>query len=1108
MVSVHSSVSNVSSSVLLNEGEKVAANSPSEKKSFKFTKKKSSLSSKMEEEDSASGMSRENVAFLEESAIISSTTSNGGSGSGSGSSIKSVSDDEGEGEEEPEPDNKVKNKKKKKETKEPSPTTPQPPAVLNLRKSEPETTVIGRVPKAKALWMYENLMKNPERRKAIVTDHVVSRSRGETASDGVDHDSNTYEILIMRFLADAANNPNHDGTFPMTYRPSIHGYGRRYSNRVNSVQTQGLSRKVRHTLLKGVARDFDGVNCFQVIALQLCEKNNIDWPSLKYYVANQKLVVETAVSEGCSKAVVKNQHLRVLHNGASSKTKWPTTSQFLSGRLTLFKAEADVALPRLVNDTSLGVMVQEKIISKFSSKKEEKAKKKAVEEGKAGESKEIWTNPFGRNIGLQCQNVEDALLTSWVKTAEKFGADLRDINFDGFMVDEDTWCHKREADFLKQAEEDAYIATGFRVPLIHKSMDEAFDIDEDELNECQRRVDEADANGEGTSLVILDDAWKKEVPGDADFNKPELCQAVVEFEAKAESFVVKDLTVMNRGADMEFVNDVSAGRFLCYQFIKEKTIFPVRVSSDSQADIYVHNPRVSNKISMSHSVLLNLVESMKGLMLKKKGGTVCPPTHSEWKSICDVVRTACEGYDMSADIIMDFNYSTMGKSFYKNGYYDFAKGRFISRKEDPQAVTMVRIERDFWSSEEWSALSHDDPSVKEVWDNLIVPFGIDDVERHGRLRILARAQGGHFSDKKSRFCIDHGERDASKGTEQTIRKRAFGKFPSGYVTTGTAPIVPERGVSDPALANKEVISSGSYLARHKITNETPNLGGVNGVVLLDGERIKMIEGADEITGRVLFGKDMQVVPIAFESMAMNTVPPIKGPVNCLDNTAYFNLPYQFVSEETISTCKGIPCLKKSDPEIKKKCNQPEWIKAYTWLVYNAWRPEPFDPSSVKDASDRNRGLRSERFKGAVSEIVDGSFTNEHSLFSTVFDRPNADDLKNLESFKSSEWFIPTHQIAEIWRRGFDEKGSKTNIKSIVEGVKNLASPDKGFEDIVNCLKVAAYMGRLGGIVNKTRQYVSIGGGKRKQYMGYSGIRWSRDLPDLQKSDDDDDGDGE
>ena len=948
-----------------------------------------------------------------------------------------------------------------------------------LRKSEKETVVTGRIPKARALWMYEHLMAHPEVRDQIVSEHVVSRSRGDTASDGQDHDSKTYEVLVMRFLASAANNPNADGTFDMTFRPSKHGYGRRYSNRVNSIQTQGLSRKVRHTLLKGVARDYDGVACFQVIARQLCQKNNISWPSLDNYVDNLSSIIKMAEAEGCGKPTVKNQHLRVLHNGASSKTKWPTKSVSLAARLTQFKAEADVAIPQLVNDTALGAMVQEKIIDRFESSKDAKARAKAFD--KEGGQLVYYKNPFGRNIGLQCQNIEDALLTSWAKTVNRFGGDLRDLCFDGLMVDEDTWCADRESEFLKQAEEDAFESTGFRVPIIHKAMDEGFTIPPEELEACEARVAAA---SEGGDLVALDDKWKKAVKGDVGFGE-EKCEAVVEFETKANTFVVKDLTTMNKGADMVFANDVAAGRFLGYQFAKEGTILPVKVSNDSALELYVHNPSLSNLISKSDASLLNVVESMKGLRLKGRGDEKVQPNHAQSKSICDVIRTYAINTDLADDIFARLNSETCGKVFFRNGYYDLAKGRLVSREEDGKAVAMVRVERDFYDESEWSALSWEHPAVMEVYKHVIEPFGTTDIERMGRLRVTGRAIGGHFLDRSSRNTIEVGDRRSSKGTHQTLLVNSFGQFPNGYVSSGTAPVVPEKGVSDPALANKELISSGSHIARIRIMNETPNLVGVHGVVCLDGEAVKAREGCDPITGRLLYGQDTRFVPISFDFMAMNGVPPIRGAVDCMDFTAYFNMPYQFVEPEVIAKCKNIPCLRPSDPTIKDKCRNPEWIKAFTWMVFNSWKPIPFDPKGP-EVSDRNRELRAAAFKELTKDKVEGVFKSEHVLFAAALKQPGH---KDLETYDPKEWFVPSYQVAELWRRGFEEKCSTDNLAKIIDEIKRLPPPAKGNHyNLGNERKVAAYLARMNGTVRKGLDRIKMDD-KTFRVNGFHGIKF-------------------
>lgn len=912
---------------------------------------------------------------------------------------------------------------------------------FKLVKTKKEVTIQEYVPRARALWLYKHLQKNPDLLARTSAEHTEKmKGMGTFFSD-----KEAYASSVLNFLRRCLLSPTDNHT--VVYHPNVtHGYGRLFSSRRDSVSIQGLARVFRHTLLAGELIDIDAKNCYPEIICQYAESKGIKFSVLREYVNNRQSILNMA----SSREKAKTSFLKVIFGGAADMGHGLTVDTMLKS----LKKEVKELYPKIyaldANEINILSGVQ-----------------KIKKEGKD------WKNLEGGTVSLLCQCIENALLKEWISVFPE--GSIMALCFDGFMVKSGRFSEEELNALFAKAEEKGFAKTGIRLSLITKEMDEGLPIPEDELEDCEQQIDDGSFREE-LGFENVDGETGKEVSG-----------FLNDYNAKAQTLIVSDLTKLNMGQLFEFENDVEAGRILGYHFLKDGYLHPVRVSNNEPITLYVHNPSISNRISPSKNVLLNMLEGLKILMKKGKGFS--PPNHGQWKSIAEVITTYAENENASDDIIMKLNYSTMGKSFYRNGYYDLAKKRFVSREEDPTAVTMVRIERDFYSEEEWGELSKDHPSVKEVYKNIVEPFGVDEQERFGRLRIIARAQGGHFEDKMGRHCIDQGDRDAGKGTYQNMKKNAFGEFPNGYVTTGSAPTVQGKGVSDPALVNKEMISCGAYLARHKITNETLNSTGSEGIVMLDGEMMKSDEGVDRKMGRLLFGQDMFVIPIAFTSMAMNSVPPVRGDANCLDNTAFFNLPYQFVDSETIKKCKGIPCLRETDPTIKQKCRNPEWIKAFTWLVYDAWRPEPFNPRGP-EVSARNKELRKSYFHGSLSNKGEGCFTSEHSLFSTVFERPSPDDLK---TYNPKEWFVPAYQISEVWARGFEEQDSKANIKLIVESIKKSRPPEKGCEDMSNNKKVGAYLGKLGELVKKDCQRIKIDG-KSRVLRGFSGIRWA-DLPD-------------
>ena len=85
------------------------------------------------------------------------------------------------------------------------------------------------------------------------------------------------------------------GKFKTTYKKSIYdikGLFRSYGDGI-----QGMPSAIRGLLCNGLMTDIDVVNCFPNILMNICEKNEIPCPNLKYYCENrQKLIDEKKVN--------------------------------------------------------------------------------------------------------------------------------------------------------------------------------------------------------------------------------------------------------------------------------------------------------------------------------------------------------------------------------------------------------------------------------------------------------------------------------------------------------------------------------------------------------------------------------------------------------------------------------------------------------------------------------------------------------------------------------------------------------------------------------------------------------------------------------------------
>ena len=975
----------------------------------------------------------------------------------------------------------------------------------------------------------------PDKLASLVQSHKDNRGLESGC-----HDVESYTLGLKTTIllaCSVADKESKIARLPVFYKPSSFGFGRCYAGvnleganesstfpfveaSAKPICAQGMARAARHTLYSRVATDVDIVNCHPVLMAQYGDFNQVCHSGvINNYAANRDSLYTRFESEarsalkrlypddpdypfrvsggGSLKEALKSKvFLKMFYGGAAPEThpvagikSIERDTPFFHSIIQGVKSDLKIIAEHIANRPDL------------HDYRESKAESLALKKAKKG-----YDNIHGVMSSMFFQSLERSIVQAardYIETTLDDETVVVADCYDGLMLnksieeinDPDTM-----RELLRGCEAAALNATGYSVQFVEKPMKEGFVIDKSLCDKADEMFDKfsldldfpASWSAATASAKKLKESHAKYVEigaAAAVAMAAAPCDSLLEYTLKAPTLAVQDLTALNNGNEMTFESDVEAGRFLGYHLIKTGVLYPVRASTDSPIDLYIHNPSVSNRLSSSQSVLLNLLEGLTielGVGKKTKA-----PSHNQWKNIADVLRTYAENEDTSEDIYMRLNRSTVGKVFYRNGLYDLKSKRFVSREEDREAVTMVRVERDFWNSEEWDSLSFESPTVQAVWRNIVEPLGVDDSERNARLRIFARGIGGHFTDKSCRNTFDIGDRDSSKGTCQSMTKAAFGVYPSGYVTTGEAPVMSAFGVSDVALHNKQMISSGCHIARLQFTNELPAIQGKGSEPFLDGDALKAWEGGDAVTGRLLFGKDQRVVPIAFRSMAMNSVPAIKGSGNCTEYSALFDYPYKFVGAEMMAGAgKKLPCLRAADPTIKEKCASESWKLAWTWLVFNAWKDSPVEATGP-EMSRRNLDIRSNKFQenGGEAVKIPGTITSEYAIFARCFHVPNVSELAASSSQKH-DFFLPTYQISEIWNLAKTEENFIDNIDAHIANVQKMPPPPTAMMRKSVDMDVGKFLGRCGDAFKKGRERVRIGD-KLVQVWGFHGFTFAK-----------------
>lgn len=113
------------------------------------------------------------------------------------------------------------------------------------------------------------------------------------------------------------------------FSKSAKTHGRLYAHKAS---LQLLCKELRHTLCKGVYRDYDIVNCAPTIMSQYCSKKDIEAPFLNDYVQNRdKHIQDLMDANSLSRNEIKEVILSVLNGGVAQYEDLPTKTFWMTG---------------------------------------------------------------------------------------------------------------------------------------------------------------------------------------------------------------------------------------------------------------------------------------------------------------------------------------------------------------------------------------------------------------------------------------------------------------------------------------------------------------------------------------------------------------------------------------------------------------------------------------------------------------------------------------------------------------------------------------------------------------------------------------------------------
>lgn len=422
--------------------------------------------------------------------------------------------------------------------------------------------------------------------------------------------------------------------------------------------------------------------------------------------------------------------------------------------------------------------------------------------------------------------------------------------------------------------------------------------------------------------------------------------------------------------------------------------------------------QVNNKWSFNESDVK--IEIMEAGFEKLNSKGEPKPYSSNVDGCSKLFKTLTDLVPNDDQFLNELNHQTLNKVFYKNGYYDLKRGKFI---EDTSTPTIIRIDRDYKDHNyDW-----EHPQVVQFKERVLNIFGNED-EIYFTLNAISRAIGGNISDKL--FYITTGSRNSGKGILFKILQKTFQQY-----VTNIPPVVAKTGSVDIAKSNSWILSTNCHIRRIAISNELTT--DSKSKPKFDGNALKIFcSGGDAIVARQNYKDEVQVVNNCTVFMAMNSIPSADPP-DAMKTCRFIPLPYSF--EETVDP--SFPCSKKADSSLKDWISNTNWIEhVFEWMVFNAY------------SSDINTNIPIACIEYTEAVIGD-EVRDEYGLFNRFMIKKSTGHARCSDVHDLFKKHLDlSAQKAGIWmkKQGFEQKKIKSENANCYTGVQ-LKPVDGEFE---------------------------------------------------------------
>ena len=862
-----------------------------------------------------------------------------------------------------------------------------------------------KIPQARAVWLVNRISENPE--------ILCGKGADQNKPGGMNIDSETFVAWTKSMVAKAAFGDDLKGDAvnelkDVDYKPSSHGYGRLWSTRNTYVTLQGACKYVRHTLVSEIYDDVDIVNCFPELLRQYNEMNfpEVKTPTLNKYCRNRDTIIGACVEESKDATVdrefVKKAILVVMFGGnviphpkLNVNAGIHCTNYYAT--LNSLKLEIKKMSHAFLNSNSSSSKIIKSVVA---TKKSKSSSKKDNEEGAA--------------MSLLAQCIETVIIKIAMRVYEKKMTETGDPSllvatncFDGFMVPKNTMTD----DILASMSSEILEETGFDVKFVVKPMTEGDKtISDQEIAEIQKLIETKSLNTRYRSLM------EKLSEEEESLNNPVV--KVRGYDDDEETPLrLKELYIVSEETPLDFrveklVKHLYSANLLMYSK-KTETVYVRSKNSNLWESGITSCMNTLHKDRWLHRIVNEVYDKKDGKVLCYSSNTSTIQKFHIKSSIETILPKVDTSEEEPYDRITD---ETRNKIFYKDGYYDLSKKTFVTIEQDPKASTFVRVGRNFLDDaklrNEMMEQGDEHEIVKEVRDKYLSVFGFKKELQDYALKTFARAMGGDF-DKQWSICL--GDRNSGKGCWTHCMVTTF---IGGYVTTFNTPIV-KASISDPSVANREIISSHLYRARVAFSDEIAK-DAVTQNSVLDGNFIKNVaSGGDRVVARTMHKDEQHCRVTAMMFMNMNEVPKVR-PTDALETMRQIFFPNKY--EVSGKYASGLKTLIEADSNIKINFTQnTKFHIAIETLIFRNWIPRPICDKDVPEE------VREQDHINFSDERKETSSLNV--LFGRLFEVGD----KNTDKIKSSDIY---DAFKKEESKGFDIKPTKSDEMRYAAFLKN------------------------------------------------------------------------